>query len=84
MNELRHLEEGEVVTRFPYVNLRKDHYSITPYSSHASAMLARLLGSTECTTMPSQSKQLSAKDASARVAMKGAAKCDKHFDSQNL
>jgi len=23
-------------------------------------------------------------DASARVAMKGAAKCDKHFDSQNL
>mgnify|MGYP006956421936 CR=1 FL=1 len=47
-------------------------------------MLARLLGGTECTTMPLQSKQLSAMDASARVAMKGAAKCDKHFDSQNL
>ena len=31
-SELYHLEEGNVVTRFPWVNLRKDH-------SHASTLL---------------------------------------------
>lgn len=50
-----HLEEGEVVTRFPLVNLRKDHY-------HTSSPLASAGGNIETTVLATVAGVLSPAD----------------------
>ena len=90
------LEEGEVVTRFPQVNLRKDQlyaFTHTPCIWLRSASRAARVDSLRLDTTANLfflfafhfyfSLQLLAVDVSAQVTMKDAAKCDKLCEWQN-